>query len=59
AHLSQLNPDFDDFGGVERRKCLMRIGVTRQNACGGDLGPWRAGERFLNCGACFCAATDA
>jgi len=59
AHLSQLNPDFDDFGGFERRKCLMRIGLTRQNACGGDLGPWHAGEGFLNCRACFCAATDA
>ena len=59
AHLSQLTSDFDDFGGVEQRKCLMRIGLTRQNACGGDLGPWRAGDGFLNCGACFCAATDA
>ena len=59
AHLSQLNPDFDDFSGVERRKCLMRIGVMPQSACGGDLGPWRAGEWFLNCGACSCAATDA
>ncbi|CAN7687710.1 VCBS domain-containing protein [Variovorax sp. LjRoot84] len=59
AHLSQPNPDSDDFSGVERRKWLIRIGVTRQNACGGDLGPWRAGEWFLNCGACSCAATDA
>ena len=53
AHLSQLNPDFDDFSGVKRRKCLMRIGVTRQNACGGDLGPWHAGEGFLNCARMF------
>jgi peptidoglycan/LPS O-acetylase OafA/YrhL len=58
AHLSQLNPDFNDFSGVERRKWLMRIGELRQNACSGDLGPWHADEWFLNCGACSCAATD-
>lgn len=43
AHLSQLNPDFDDFRGVERRKCLIHKGSARQSACGGDLGPWRRG----------------
>ena len=59
THLSQLALDFGDFGDLERRKWLMRIGARRQNACGGDLGPWHAGEGFLNCRACFCAATDA
>ncbi len=48
AHLSQLAVSFQGIRPCVARKCLIRKGASRGNACGGDFGPCRGVNGFLN-----------